>query len=57
MRLWRRRAQGGEQQQARHARRDAERRLRETRRQWPQVNQARDQLAAIVEQALRGGRS
>jgi hypothetical protein len=56
MRLWRQR-QAEDEEPAARARRDAERRLRETRRQWPQVNQARDQLAAIVEQALRGGRA
>lgn len=38
------------------AKRRAERRLAEQRRQWPEIMQARDRFAAAVEQALRGHR-
>lgn len=51
---WRRRIPGNGAC-AEQARREAERRLRETRRQWPQVRRAHDELAAWVDQALRGG--
>lgn len=35
---------------------EAERRLRETRRQWPEVKRAHDALASLIESALRGQR-
>jgi hypothetical protein len=41
---------------AAEAKRRAERRLAEQRRQWPEIMQARDRFAAAVEQALRGHR-
>lgn len=55
-RWWRRRWRiAGNGEHAERARADAERRLAETRRQWPQVHRAHDELAAWVDQALRGG--
>ena len=41
---------------AKRARLDAERKLRQARRDWPTVHQAHDQLAAWIDEALRGAR-
>jgi hypothetical protein len=54
-RWWRRWRISGNGECAEAAKREAERRLRETRQQWPQVREARAELAAWVDQALRGG--
>lgn len=44
----------GEAARAREARREAERKLREARADWPVVREAHDQLAEWIETALRG---
>lgn len=54
-RWWRRWRIADNGECAEQARREAERRLAETRRQWPQVRRAHDELAAWVDRALRGG--
>lgn len=42
--------------EARKAKRRAEQKLAEQRQRWPEVVQASDRFAALVEQALRGNR-
>jgi hypothetical protein len=54
IRWWRRRQRPGNGHAAAQARADAVRRLAATRRQRPDANRARDTLADLVEQALRG---
>jgi hypothetical protein len=46
----------GNGQVAADARRAAERRLAEQRRKWPEVLAARDELARLAVQALKGDR-
>jgi hypothetical protein len=50
-RLWR---SAPPDEAASRAKVESERRLRQARREWPQVNQARDQLAEWIDSALRG---
>lgn len=54
-RWWRRWRIAGNGECAEQAKFEAERRLDETRQQWPQVDAARAELAAWVDRALRGG--
>lgn len=49
--FWRRRHVNGA---AERARAEAERKLHEVRRDWPEVHKAHDQLAEWIETALRG---
>jgi hypothetical protein len=53
---WRRRETQTSGHVAAEAKHRAEDRLREQRRKWPEVQQAGDRFAAIVERALRGTR-
>jgi hypothetical protein len=53
---WLRRQRRGNGRAAQAARRDAQRRLDETRRRQPEVDRAHDRLARWVDQAL-GGRA
>lgn len=53
---WRRRERPIVNGEARKAKRRAERKLDEQQQRWPEVVQASDRFAAIVEQALRGNR-
>jgi hypothetical protein len=40
--------------EAQEARAEAEKRLRDQQRKWPEVIHARDELARIVERSMRG---
>lgn len=51
---WWRRERPGNGEAARRAKVEAERKLREVRRDWPQVHRAHDQLAEWIDSALRG---
>lgn len=57
-RFWRRdstaRFNGGINGEAVKAKLEAQRKLREARRDWPKVKEAHDQLAEWIETALRG---
>lgn len=59
-RLWawltRRGKPAAEVDAARLARVEAERRLREARRMWPETRETHDRLAQWIEDALRGNR-
>jgi hypothetical protein len=55
-RFWRRREPPASGHSAAAAKHLAEDRLREQRNRWPEVHQASDRFAALVEQALKGGR-
>jgi hypothetical protein len=55
-RFWRRREPSPNGHSAAVAKHVAEDRLREQRARWPEVHQAGDRFAALVEQALKGGR-
>jgi hypothetical protein len=46
----------GNGHEAANARADAERKLRDAQRQWPEVFRARDELARLAERAMRGTR-
>jgi hypothetical protein len=50
-RFWRRERNG---EAARAAKADAERRLRQARRDWPEVRETHDRLAEWIDTALRG---
>jgi hypothetical protein len=52
-RFWRR-LECGNGELAKRSREEAERRLRATRRDWPEVREAADRLAEWVAAALRG---
>lgn len=52
---WRRRRRTVENGEvAKTAKREAERRLRDAQKRWPEVQQAHDRLSDLVQQALRG---
>lgn len=53
---WRRRERPLSNGEAKKAKHRAEQKLDEQRQRWPEVVQASDRFAAIVEQALRGNR-
>jgi hypothetical protein len=52
-RFWRR-AYPGNGELAKRSRVEAERKLKATRRDWPEVNAAADRLAQWIDAALRG---
>lgn len=53
---WRWKRHRADSEAAQRAARDAERRLREARQDWPQVREAHDDLVEWIETALRGYR-
>jgi hypothetical protein len=52
-RFWRR-EYSGNGEVAEKAREEAEDKLRDTRRQWPEVREAHDRLSEWIDSALRG---
>lgn len=51
---WRRRVHPGNGEAARAAKRAAEGKLRDARRDWPEVIRAEEVLVQMIEQTLRG---
>lgn len=51
---WRSKHKAQNGQEAQEAKQEAEKRLKEQQRMWPDVLHARDELARIVERSMRG---